>query len=60
MTAIRSAVRSAAVHAVRSVIESPGGVTPPDTQDIPANAIYANGEAIPDPSGGYLKYGASI
>lgn len=27
---------------------------------IPDNAIYTDGEAIPDPSGGYLKYGASI
>jgi hypothetical protein len=31
------------------------------SSDIPTNAIYANGEPIPDPSGtGYLRYGDII
>lgn len=34
-----------------------GAFAPSDS--IPANAIYANGEPIPDQSGGYLRYGAS-
>ena len=33
----------------------------PASGDIPTNAIYANNEPIPDPSGtGYLRYGASV
>ena len=32
----------------------------PEHPDLPANAIYANGEAIPDPSGGYLRYGDTV
>jgi len=32
----------------------------PASGDIHANAIYANNEPIPDPSGGYLRYGASV
>jgi hypothetical protein len=36
------------------------GKEPEIPSDIPANAIYANGEAIPDPAGGgYLTYGVS-
>jgi len=50
--------RSCAQPAARSVTARRGAdPTPVDPGDIPANAIYANGEAIPDPSGaGYLTY----
>jgi hypothetical protein len=33
---------------------------PAPPSDIPANAIYANGEPIPDPAGGYLRYGDTV
>ena len=43
---------------VREVLAS---VTREVAEDIPVNAIYANGDPIPDPSGtGYLRYGASV
>jgi hypothetical protein len=46
------------VHPVTELYyKTPVEVDPDPEDTIPANAIYANGEAIPDPSGtGYLTY----
>ena len=57
-----SVARPAAQTVARPASRPVNGYTPPapPSDPIPANAIYANGEAIPDPAGGgYLTYGAT-
>lgn len=59
MSAANSCSRSCAQPASRSVTARRGpSDTASDPEDpIPTNAIYANGDPIPDPSGtGYLTY----
>lgn len=51
-----SAASSATRSAGNTAAKPATGYAPPSS-DIPDNAIYANGEPIPDPAGGgYLTY----
>ena len=52
---VHNTILTPLVDILRPVSWRAGAVVSPS--DIPANAIYANGEPIPDPSGtGYLTY----
>lgn len=60
MSGIRSATQSVVVSAVKPATGHVTDATPQQPV-VPANAIYAAGQPIPNPVGdGYLTYGAIV
>ena len=58
IAAVQGILRSCSVNPLQVLGAASASDTP--SSNIPDNAIYANGEPIPDPSGGgYLTYGAT-